>query len=180
MHRQGFSLIEVILATAILLGSVVVLSELAGIGRRQANRAERHTEAQQLCELTLHEMLLGLRPLEAVERAPLMPITIEGAERRQYDLFGEIDSLAAPIDAAGLDADAESAWSYSVRWDAIEEWPGLAALTVDVELSDNERDRPTRFSLTRWIDSPDGQGAQPAGSLDALQTGGFFEQGTAP
>ena len=32
----GFSLIEVILATAILLGSVVVLGELAGMGRRQA------------------------------------------------------------------------------------------------------------------------------------------------
>ena len=66
-RRRGISLMEVILATALLMGSVVVLSRLIGMGRTQANKAEFESEAQRLCENTMHEIMLGLRPVESIE-----------------------------------------------------------------------------------------------------------------
>ena len=67
--RSGFSLMEVLLSTAILMGSVVVLGELAGIGRRQAQRGRELSEAQQRCETLMNEVLLGLTPLNPRRRA---------------------------------------------------------------------------------------------------------------
>ncbi len=154
VQRPGFSLIEVILATAILLGSVIVLSELAGIGRRQSNRAEQISEAQRLCELTLHEIVLGLRPIESLERAPLLAVPVDADVRGEIDLFGEIDPASDAIEAgAGLEPGAESEWTYSVRFEPVESWPSLTALTVEVEPANDDRARFSRFSLTRWIDT---------------------------
>ena len=39
LSRRGFSLMEVLLATSILLASSIALIELATIGRKQANSA---------------------------------------------------------------------------------------------------------------------------------------------
>ncbi|MFN9238057.1 MAG: hypothetical protein ACK6D4_25815, partial [Planctomyces sp.] len=39
-HPGGFSLLEVIIATAMLMGAAVVLSRLAGMGREQSQAAE--------------------------------------------------------------------------------------------------------------------------------------------
>ena len=71
--RSGFSLIEVIIATAILMGSAVVLSRLAGMGRDQSQKARLHSDAQQVCEQTMNELLLGC-VLELVESMPLIPL----------------------------------------------------------------------------------------------------------
>ena len=73
-NRSGFSLIEVMIATAILMGSAVVLARLAGMGRDQSQKASLHSEAQQLCEQTLNELLLGMRPMELIESMPLIPL----------------------------------------------------------------------------------------------------------
>ncbi len=79
----GFSLIEVIIATAILMGSAVVLARLAGMGRDQSQKARLHSEAQQLCEQTLNELLLGMRPMELVEAMPLIPLPAPIEETRR-------------------------------------------------------------------------------------------------
>jgi len=179
MQRHGFSLIEVILATAILLGSVVVLSELAGIGRRQANRAERIAEAQRLCALTLHEMLLGLRPIETVERDPLLPISVPTDERPEIDLFGEIDPVDASVDPGRPAGDAESEWAYSVRFEQIEAWPSLTALTVEVEPANDERPQLSRFSLTRWIDTALVDPAFTTATSRPIGSNGLFAEGPA-
>jgi len=93
--RGGFSLIEVMLATAILLGSVVVLGELASMGRRQSEKGKKLAEAQELCEQTLNEVLIGLRPLEAVEQEPLLPVEPLVGD----DTAGrEFDDLAADLE----------------------------------------------------------------------------------
>ena len=62
-RRRGFSLIEVMIATAILMGSAVVLARLAGMGREQSQKARLYSDAQELCEQTMNELLLGLRPM---------------------------------------------------------------------------------------------------------------------
>ena len=84
--RSGFSLMEIILATAMLMGSVIVLARLAGMGRTQANRAELLSEAQLVCETTMTEIVLGIRPLDPVENLPLLPpvaLRLQPQQRRR-------------------------------------------------------------------------------------------------
>jgi Tfp pilus assembly protein PilV len=69
--RTGFSLMEVLLATTILLGSVLVLMELASIGRHYILSVEDRTTAQLLCQTTLNELLAGAQPIEEVEQHAL-------------------------------------------------------------------------------------------------------------
>jgi prepilin-type N-terminal cleavage/methylation domain-containing protein len=167
MKRSGFSLIEVIIATAILLGSVFVLSELAGLGRRQSQRAEQHTRAQELCEQTLNEILFGERPLLEVEDEPLLPPgePIDGRDqlqdlrdsREQEDqlfVFEDPDDRAVVVFEPGQ-AGSESEWLYSVRVLPLEDYSGLAAMTVVVRQSDETIKRPATFQLTRWIPQPE-------------------------
>jgi Tfp pilus assembly protein PilV len=82
--RAGFSLLEVMLASGILLGCVIVLSQLAGLGRRHANNAEDMAKAQYLCQNKMNEMLAGMDAIdpadnEAIEDAPgwLFSVAIE-------------------------------------------------------------------------------------------------------
>ena len=70
-RRTGFSLLEVLMATGILVGSLVVLMKLASIGRRHAEDAQRLTQAQALCETAVNEIRAGLRPAEPVQDQPL-------------------------------------------------------------------------------------------------------------
>jgi hypothetical protein len=59
------------LATSILLGCVIVLSELAAIGRQHATTAEALSTAQWLCQNRLNQILAGVAPLESVDSTPL-------------------------------------------------------------------------------------------------------------
>ncbi len=69
MNRRAFSLLEVLLATGILLGSLIVLSELASIGRRRVRDAEDLTAAQRICQTKIQEILAGLQDPVPVEDA---------------------------------------------------------------------------------------------------------------
>lgn len=65
--RGGFSLLEVLLATGILAGCLIVLAELAAIGRQHADDAQKLTTAQAICQTKLSEILAGLVPAEPIE-----------------------------------------------------------------------------------------------------------------
>ncbi|MCA9064697.1 MAG: hypothetical protein KDA96_16610, partial [Planctomycetaceae bacterium] len=112
-NRSAFSLIEVILATAILMGSVIVLSRLAGMGRTMAQRAAAMSEAQRVCERTLNEIALGERPLQLVDRSPLLPVADFGGTD-----FGGTDPGAADLQGAGESGirvqSSQQRWLYSV------------------------------------------------------------------
>ncbi len=175
--RSGFSLIEVILATAILMGSVVVLARLVGMGRDQATKASLQTKSQQLCENTMNELLLGLRPLEQVEGDPLLPAELEFStgldefaieEESNFDSqgIGGTGSLSQSSNKLYGTAiqEGESEWLYSVRLENLDlatsalqgdadtfSQAGLQKLTVEVKQADETLTRPVRFSLTRWI-----------------------------
>jgi type II secretory pathway pseudopilin PulG len=72
-RRGGFSLLEVLLATSILIGSSIALLELAMIGNRHANSARDLSRSQRVCQTKLNEILTGLAPLEVVR-----PTEVEG------------------------------------------------------------------------------------------------------
>jgi Tfp pilus assembly protein PilV len=91
--RGGFSLLEVLLATSILLACAVVLGELAAIGRRHLASGREMTTAQLLCQNRLNEMLIGALPMVAVEKEEL------------EDAPGWVCTVAIdPTDHAGLSA----------------------------------------------------------------------------
>ncbi len=64
-RRGGFSLLEVMLATAILASSAMVLSSLLGLGAKYGSRAEARTEALSQAQSLLAEFLA--MPGEAAE-----------------------------------------------------------------------------------------------------------------
>jgi type II secretory pathway pseudopilin PulG len=169
-------LIEVIIATAILMGSAVVLARLAGMGRDQSQKASLHSEAQQLCEQTLNELLLGMRPMELVESMPLIPLPapIEGTadDAKAQDPFSstERQDVEPTVDETNPE------WRHSVRIEALPAKPGMWALTVEILQGDQTLPRPLRFSLTRWISGPPPEGAfeelmQGMEEPDSLQPG---------
>ena len=55
--KRGFSLLEVIIATAILTASAMMLMSMFSMADRHANRAERRLIARMLCESKLDELL---------------------------------------------------------------------------------------------------------------------------
>lgn len=65
-RRSGFSLLEVMLATTVLLGSVIVLSHIAFVGTAHMDAAEQYAAAQLVCQTRMNEMLAGALPIEEV------------------------------------------------------------------------------------------------------------------
>ena len=68
--RQGFSLLEVLLATSILIGSSIVLVELVTIGNRHASSARELSKSQLICQSKLNEILAHAAPIAQVRPAP--------------------------------------------------------------------------------------------------------------
>lgn len=68
--RRGFSLLEIILALAILTGAVAVIGELVRLGLRNAQLARDITQAQLLCESKLAEITSGMQPPMVVDGVP--------------------------------------------------------------------------------------------------------------
>ena len=69
--RHGFSLLEVILALAILAASTAVLGRLVRLGIFAAGAAQDEPHAMQWCESRLEELALGIRPLTSQSDVPL-------------------------------------------------------------------------------------------------------------
>jgi len=89
---RGLSLLEVILAIAVLGGCMAVIGELVRMGVRNAEEARELTKAQLLCESKLEEVVAGVTPLEsaaavAFELDPEWTYTIETGSLDQQGLI---------------------------------------------------------------------------------------------
>lgn len=131
-RRAAFSLMEVLISAAILMGSAVVLFHLAGVGTRHAADAEKLAEAQWSCRAKLDEILAGVVPIERVEDRPLV------------DVPGWVYSVRIePID--GPDVPVELA----VLRVTVSEDLGLGE-----DLVTGENPAGVEFTLARWIRDP--------------------------
>lgn len=124
--RSGFTLLEVILALAILAGAIAVIGEISSLGLRSARIARDLTHAQLLCESKLAEIVAGLEPLEAQQGVPL----------------GTVDDSTEPD------------WLYSVELNSTPE-TGLVEVRVTVSKDQSSERRPVSFSLVRWMLDPE-------------------------
>ena len=124
-RRPGFSLLEVILALAILVGILAVLNELVALGVRNARVARAMTQVQLLCESKLAEINAGITAAEPVTDATF---------------------------TAGRGG-RESEWVYSIDLEPTNQ-EGLTAICITFRQDLPERSRPVEFSLVRWIYDP--------------------------
>ncbi len=112
----GLSLLEVILAIAILGGSIAVIGELVRLGARQAEEARELTIAQLLCESKLEEIAAGVIAPEAVGDVPF-----DLDPRWSYSIeIGSLDNpdlLQVTVMAQQVDGSREIPLYYSLtRW----------------------------------------------------------------
>ena len=70
-RQPGFTLLEVILALAILAGAVAMLGEAMSIAGRSAADAEAEAQAQLLASTVMDEMLAGMVELTQQSNQPL-------------------------------------------------------------------------------------------------------------
>ena len=68
MNSKGFSLLEVIIATAILVASSMSLLQLLSVGQQHLIRAERRAEAQLICQTLVDECQVGSLAIDRVDR----------------------------------------------------------------------------------------------------------------
>lgn len=120
--QSGFSLLEVILALAILTGAIAVLGEIARAALRNAQAARDITRAQLLCEGILNQVAAGLIPCDAVFDAPC------------DQLFDQRDR----------------GWLYSIENMALDE-DGLIAVQVTIRQDLPASHHPVEVTLVRWM-----------------------------
>jgi type II secretion system protein I len=145
MKRDGFSLLEVSLALAILAGAIAVLGEASRLSLRNAALARDLAHAQLLCESKLAEIVSGITPAEPVDRMPFDETTTDS-----------IDPDEAP-------------WVYTIETNETDE-TGLISVRVTVTRDLPEERRPVQFSLVRWLPDPNATTSSPS-DQSAQQTG---------
>ena len=126
--RTGLSLIEVIIAIAILVGSAAAISQLIDLAQRNAIRALDVTDAQTVCQNILHEVMTGMRPLETtrmrVDREDYRPRFVIVYDKnynivstlRQIDLLRTLEpeyGSVAEADSQDIASDVEEHDSWS-------------------------------------------------------------------
>lgn len=89
--KRGFTLLEVVLALAILVGAIAVIGELVRLGVMAAGSARDQTQAQLLCESTMAEIAAGILPTQAAQGVPL-----------PYDPEWVYHVALLPVDAPGM------------------------------------------------------------------------------
>ena len=123
--RQGFTLLEVILALGIFLGALAVIGELSRTALDSARITRETCEAQLLAESVLAEIVTGIAPLESVYGVPL-------------DWANEVGGPP---------------WVYSVDVAPVD-YEGLLAVEVTVTREYPPGHRSVSVSLVRWMIDP--------------------------
>lgn len=122
--RSGLTLIEVILALAIFVGSIAIVSKLTELGVRASQYARLHTRAVMLAESKMGELLAGI-------------VTLDEATG---DVFTEDPAWQWQLSVSDGPVDG-------LRWVTITVVPSSTG-----ELATNRE--PVEFTLSRWLLDP--------------------------
>ncbi len=121
-RSSGFSLLEVILATAILLACLFVLGQMAYVGRKDAEDAADATTAQLICRSKLNEILVGAAPVASVESQPVaeMPGWVYSVEVESLEQFGlvslRITAMQDPAESESTTSQRSGEQFSLTRW----------------------------------------------------------------
>lgn len=131
-RRGGFTLLEVILALAILLSSLAAIGHLVFNAYQNALRVKNLTRAQLICEGILAELNAGSLMLETIADAPVEDI----------------------------DDTVEPGWLYTIDIGQLDT-NGLLSVQVTVAQDPALFARPVQFTLTQWMIDPTVEFTQP-------------------
>lgn len=125
-NRRGFSLLEILLALAILGGALGVLSQIVITGGTSGRSAQELAMARMLCQSKLAELLVSNVQPTAVPSTP----------------------LTSP------DSASDTVFNYAVEI-APAPLEGMLAIRVSVQAEDADGGAPlATYSLVRWIIDP--------------------------
>ena len=161
-RRPGFSLLEVMLATTVLLGSVIVLSHISFVGTAPMNAAQQDAAAQLVRQARMNEMLAGALPIEEVshEAIPELPgwgLTVKVQSASQSGLLAiEVTAAEQPAEATAggyPGVPAGNAAEETVATDVAPQQPtGSPQPTIATTGSPQQAvGAGKRFILVRWI-----------------------------
>lgn len=137
IHRAGLSLLEVILALAILAMSVALLSQITKQSTDNGLMAQRLATAQMLCESKMAEVLAGAIPLTST---PWTPIT---------------DSLR------------NGNWNYQIETITAQRKDMVGVRLSVTDQPDTTTENPELFFIVRWMIDPNLGLDMPPQSTDA-------------
>ena len=135
-HRKsGLTIIEIILALAILGGVMAILGEVGRRGLQNAISARDITQAELICESLLGMVRIGLIPLENAFEVPL--------ENDYPDTNAVMSSNVR----------GEPLWYYSVEINSTNE-DGLLEVAITVRQNDPNNTKPLTCRMIRWMIDP--------------------------
>lgn len=113
--KRGFTLLEVVLALAILVGAIAVVGELIRLGGAAAASARDLSQAQLLAESVMAEITAGILPLENSQSVPIEtdPEWVYGVELLPVETPGLLAVRVTVVQAGAAGRPAEFAL---VRW----------------------------------------------------------------
>jgi general secretion pathway protein I len=128
---RGFSLLEVVLAFAIMAVSFTMLSQLVDTGYRNAREAESLTDAQMIAQNVMEEFSLGMLGQTPVAN---VPVSMDNGLLTQGTEVPE--------------------WEYSIDWEPAPV-DGLVMVLVRVNRANvTEAKYNDTFELARWAPDP--------------------------
>lgn len=130
--RSAFSLIEVMLALAILAMSLAMLGQLVGLGFQSARQSQGLSEAQMIAETVMEAISLGL-----IQPDPVTDMNI---------------SMMTDLNTFSVEQDTE--WVYSINWEPAPV-DGLIMMMVQVRRSGAQTAAQSdTFEVVRWMRDP--------------------------
>ena len=130
-RRRGLSLIEVIIAMGILVGTTAILAQLISVGEKQASKAVEMTEAQTICHNKMAELMSGLSPLTAIKDEPAAidspwnySVQIEPVGFRDlYSLTVSVSSQRNALANPAEDLESSGPVCHLTRWASVSDFP---------------------------------------------------------
>ena len=164
--RPGISLLEVIIATAILAASGIMLMSMFSTGDRHTKRAEERSIAQMLCRSKLDELLADKSSLVAIEAEvdPQFPGWVFGVAMEATQLEGFVKLAVRVTRIPGMDTGAD----LDLASKSIED----PSTSMDLN---SIPEQPT-YELIRWIEFDGdvmGFGATSSSTSFSGQSNGF-------
>ena len=188
--HAGFTLLEVLIATAFLLACMILLTDLAYLGKSHAKDAEDLASAQLICQTRLSEMLAGAKPIRSVSRehppelpgwilsvqveplkkSGLVAVRIVVKEDPSADEFGNVEQVGV-VDELDTVDEFLSMDEFSV------ESPDVPDIQASLEENAGKQ-----FMLVHWMVDHSRSGRTAAGSGDPNpdMPGGLFTPSGSP
>lgn len=116
--KRGLSLLEMILATAILMAGALAIGQLSFITSRHAMRSQDEVIALQIAAYQFEQMELGILPISAQELQSVLP---------ENDLL----ALAEEASTAPQSTHVWEDWSYTITIEPAPQ-PGVTQVQLDV------------------------------------------------